>query len=154
MHEREQKAAEEKRQKEQAPTVRTELEQKKHDEQKARDEKDYKKGEESQKKRTSSRPKIRPLSDARAIELGANFFSETFIFLVAVGLLLAENFRSKRAASNRRDEIQDRLDSVEAQLERLKQEHNLPELEPPKSKESKPSWWNPAGWWRRSRTVR
>ena len=150
MFEREQKAADEKKRQAEAPTVRTEEEQKKRDDQKAKDEKDgtvKKKKDESSKK-----AKIRPLSDARAIELGANFFSETFIFLVAVGLLLLENFRSSRKASNRRDEVQERLEGLETQLERLKKEHNLPELEElneklKRSKESSWRWWNPASWW-------
>ena len=152
MFEREQKAAEEKKRKAEAPTVRTEEEQKKYEEQKAKEEKD---GGSKKKKEEPQKQKIRPLSDARAIELGANFFSETFIFLVAVGLLLAENFRSSRKASSRRDEVQERLDSLEAQVERLKDEHNLPELEAlneriKKSREVTASWWNPLSWFRRA----
>ena len=105
MHEREQKAAEEKRKKAEAPTVRSEEEQKKYDEQKARDERAEKDGKKKEERK--HRVKIRPLSDARAIELGANFFSEAFIFLVAVALLLAENYRSSRKSSQRRDEVAD-----------------------------------------------
>lgn len=149
MFEREQRAAEEKQKKAEAPTVRTEAEQKKHDEQKTKDEKEGKK----EKEKKPSRAKIRPLSDARAIELGANFFSETFIFMVAVGLLLVENYRSRKQASNRRDEVQERLEGLETQIERLKREHNLPELEAlneriKKSRQIQTSWWNPAGWFR------
>ena len=153
MHEREQRAAEEKKKKSEAPTVRTEVEQRKHDEQKAREgegEQDGRKKEEDKKPKV----KIRPLSDARAIELGANFFSEAFIFGVAVSLLLLENYRSSRKASNRRDEVQERLDYLEVEVDRLRHQHNLPELEAlnerlKKAKEAR-SWWNPAGWWRRT----
>ncbi|KAF2482530.1 optic atrophy 3 protein-domain-containing protein [Neohortaea acidophila] len=150
MHEREQKAAEDKKRKAEAPTVRSEEEQKKYDEQKVKDEQDGKR-----KKEEKPRIKIRPLSDARAIELGANFFSETFIFMVAVGLLLAENFRSSRKASSRRDEIQERLDTLEEAMEHLRNQHNLPELEAlneriAKAREARASWFNPAGWWRRT----
>lgn len=155
MHEREQKAAEEKKKKTETPTVRTEEEQKKYDEQKARDEKVDKDGRKKDEKQ--QKVKIRPLSDARAIELGANFFSETFIFAVAVSLLLLENYRSSRKSSQRRDEVADRLENLEAQVERLHKEHNLPELEAlnerlKRSREArnKTSWYNPAGWWRRT----
>ena len=153
MHEREVRAAEEKKKKEGAPTVRTEEEQRKHDERKARDEKTEKEG--TKKKDEKPKVKIRPLSDARAIELGANFFSEAFIFGVAVALLLAENYRSSRKANNRRDEVAERLDGLEAEVERLRHQHDLPELADlneriRKSKEAKTSWYNPAGWWRRT----
>ena len=157
MHEREQRAAEEKRKKAEAPTVRTEEEQKKYEEQKTRDEKDGGSGGKKEKKEEKPKVKIRPLSDARAIELGANFFSEAFIFAVAVALLLLENYRSSRKSSQRRDEVAERLDGLEAQVERLQKEHHLPELEALNEKikkareeRQKLSWWNPAGWWRRT----
>lgn len=154
MHEREQRAAEEKKKKAEAPTVRTEEEQKKLDEQKAQDKEDKK---DEKKEESRQKVKIRPLSDARAIELGANFFSETFIFAVAVSLLLLENYRSSRKSNQRRDEVAERIEALEAQVERLQQEHHLPELEAlnekiKKSREArnKYSWYNPAGWWRRT----
>ena len=155
MHEREERAAEEKRRRAEAPTVRTAEEQQKHDEQKARDDKGEKEGKKKEEKQ--KRVKIRPLSDARAIELGANFFSEAFIFSVAVALLLLENFRRSEKSSQRRDEVADRLDALEAQIERLQKEHNLPELErlnerlkKAREERNKPSWYNPTGWWRRT----
>lgn len=159
MHEREQRAAEEKKRKADAPTVRSEEEQKKYDDQQARAKSTGGEKAESEvkKEKEKQRIKIRPLSDARAIELGANFFSEAFIFFVAVTLILAENYRSSRKSSQRRDEVSERLDALESQVTRLEQEHHLPELEAlnekiKKSKEarSKLSWYNPAGWWRRT----
>ena len=151
MHEREKKAAEERQKKTEVPTVRTEEEQRKYLEQLSKDRQKEKDG----KKEEKPKVKIRPLSDARAIELGANFFSEAFIFAVAVGLLLAENYRSSRKASNRRDEVADRLSDLETEVERLKKEHDLPELEAlneriKKSKEAKASWYNPLSWFRSS----
>ena len=152
MHEREQKAAEEKKKKSEAPTVRTEEEQKKYDEQKARDEKAESEGRKKDEK--PPKVKIRPLSDARAIELGANFFSEAFIFGVAVSLLLLENYRSRSKESSRRDEVAERLADLEAQLESVRREQHLPELEALNEKikrsreeKSKLSWYNPASWW-------
>ncbi|KAK3719116.1 hypothetical protein LTR37_004680 [Vermiconidia calcicola] len=154
MHEREQRAAEEKKKKAEAPTVRSEEQQKKHDEQKAQDKEERK---DEKKEENRQKVKIRPLSDARAIELGANFFSETFIFAVAVSLLLLENYRSSRKSNQRRDEVAERIEALEAQVGRLQEEHHLPELEAlnekiKKSREArnKYSWYNPAGWWRRT----
>lgn len=155
MHEREQRAAEEKRKKEEAPTVRTAEEQKKYDERKAKEGQDEKDG----KKQSSNKVKIRPLSDARAIELGANFFSEAFIFMVAVGLILLENWRSSRKSSQRRDEVSERLEALEAQIERLHKEHNLPELEALNERikmaremknKNRGSWYNLFSWFRSS----
>ncbi len=160
MHEREQRAAEEKRKKAETPIVRTEEEQKKYDEQQAREEKARaENGDTSGKKEKEKAPKIkiRPLSDARAIELGANFFSESFIFLVAVGLLFAERWYSSNKAGQQRDVVAERLDDLEAQVARLQAEHHLPELEAlnekiKRSREARKqtSWYNPAGWWRRT----
>lgn len=155
MFDREQKAAEDKKRQAEAPTVRSEEDQQKFDDQRAQDEKDGVKKKDSKSK--TEKAKIRPLSESRAIELGANFFSESFIFLVAVGLLLAENFRSRRSASSRRDELSERLDSVEAEVQILRKQHNLPELEAlneqlkrAKAERDQHSWYNPAGWWRRT----
>lgn len=58
-------------------------------------------------------PKIRPLSEAKAIESGANFISETFLFGVAAGLILFESWRSRRKDLARRDVVQDRLNDLE-----------------------------------------
>ena len=155
MHEREQRAAEEKRKKEESPTVRTEEEQKKYDERKAKEGKGETEGKKKEEK--GPRVKVRPLSDARAIELGANFFSEAFIFAVAVGLILAENYRSSRKSSQRRDEVSERLDALETQVDRLQKEHHLPELEALNEKikkaresRSRSSWYNPFSWFRSS----
>ncbi|KAJ2797449.1 hypothetical protein H4R20_005175 [Coemansia guatemalensis] len=57
--------------------------------------------------------KIRPLNDARAIDAGANFLGEAFIFGVAVTLIFAEQIRSRNQARRRRDAIEDRLDDLE-----------------------------------------
>ncbi|KAJ1667767.1 hypothetical protein IW140_001320 [Coemansia sp. RSA 1813] len=57
--------------------------------------------------------KIRPLNDARAIDAGANFLGEAFIFGVALSLIFAEQMRSRNQAQRRRDAVDDRLDDVE-----------------------------------------
>ncbi|KAK5108852.1 hypothetical protein LTR62_007742 [Meristemomyces frigidus] len=155
MHEREQKAAEEKKRKAEAPTVRSELEQKQHDEEK------LKAGTEDieaakKKKDESPKVKIRPLSEAKAIELGANFFSETFIFAVAAGLLIWDSWRSRKKENQRRDDVAERLGELETEVSRLRLKYE-PQLEALVEKvkpETKSSWWNPAGWWARTEGSR
>jgi myosin-1 len=58
-------------------------------------------------------PRIRPLSEAKAIDSGANFISETFLFLVAGGLIVFESWRSRRKENTRREDVQDRLIELE-----------------------------------------
>jgi len=69
-------------------------------------------------------PRIRPLSENKAIENGANFISEFFLFSVAGGLILLEQIRSRRKEASRRDMVADRLEELEernlADEERLK----------------------------------
>ena len=60
-----------------------------------------------------SKPKIRPLSDAKAIETGVNFISETFLFGVAASLILFESWRSGRKESQRRNDVAERLNDLE-----------------------------------------
>lgn len=153
MHERQKKADEEKKRQQEAPTVRTAEEQKKYDEQKKKDEADGKKEAEKPQK-----VKIRPLSEARAIELGANFFSEAFIFGVAVGLLLVEQYRSRKKESQRRDDVAERLEQLESEVESLRATldpdletlHDLSErIKAAKKSRQSASWYNPLSWGRR-----
>lgn len=57
--------------------------------------------------------RIRPLSESKAIESGANFISESFLFLVAGGLIVFESWRSRRKESTRREGVEDRLVELE-----------------------------------------
>ncbi|KAI9484116.1 MAG: optic atrophy 3 protein-domain-containing protein [Benjaminiella poitrasii] len=59
--------------------------------------------------------KIRPLNDARAIESGANFLSEAFVFAVAASVIIAESWRSRATAKNRRNYVDDALENLENQ---------------------------------------
>ncbi|KIX98967.1 uncharacterized protein Z520_05428 [Fonsecaea multimorphosa CBS 102226] len=90
------------------PTVKTEAQTKAEEEAAARAAKD---AQEPPKPR--AKPKIRPLSEAKAIESGANFISEAFLFSVAAGLILLESWRSGRKATQRRDDIAERLNDLE-----------------------------------------
>ena len=149
MAERERKREEEKRRQTEAPTVLTELQQKKADEEATKEK------AEGGKKKEESKPqpvKIRPLSEAKAIELGANFFSEAFVFLVAVGLIMVENYRSRNKAKDQREVLADRLDDLEAEIVRLrsKYEPGLEALTEKAEKKREYAWYNPAGWWART----
>ncbi|KAL4786605.1 optic atrophy 3 protein-domain-containing protein [Aspergillus varians] len=59
------------------------------------------------------KPHIRPLSESKAIESGATFISESFLFLVAGGLILFESWRSRRKENTRRDDVEARLNELE-----------------------------------------
>ncbi|KAG6327385.1 hypothetical protein ID866_11704 [Astraeus odoratus] len=59
-----------------------------------------------------ARAHVRPLSETRAIENGANALAEGFLFAVASALILGESYRTSRAQSKRRDTVDDRLDDL------------------------------------------
>ena len=152
MHERERKRAEDAKK----PTALTEAEQKKRDAEEATGKDDGRKAEAEKK---TAKVKIKPLSEAKAIELGANFFSEAFIFAVAAGLLIFDSWRSRRKESARRDDVAERLDGLEDDVRqlRLKYEPDLLALHEREEaererKESRYSWYNPAGWWSRTQS--
>ncbi|KAK7545595.1 optic atrophy 3 protein-domain-containing protein [Phyllosticta citricarpa] len=113
---RELKEAEAKRRAAQGQTVKTEAESK-------ADEEALKKTKEQLVKAKSSRPiKVRPLSEAKAIDMGATFISETFMFLVAGAVIVFEQWRSRKKASGRRDEVDDKLEELQSQNQELKDE--------------------------------
>lgn len=87
-----------------APTVRTEAEQKAY-EQETEDEK--------KRIKEKSKPRIRPLSEAKAIDAGANFVSEGFLFLVGVGLVVNELWRKERKETTRREDVAERISELE-----------------------------------------
>ncbi|KAL2009512.1 hypothetical protein VTN00DRAFT_5319 [Thermoascus crustaceus] len=58
-------------------------------------------------------PHIRPLSEAKAIDSGANFISEAFLFMVAGGLIVFESWRSRRKETSRREDVEGRLVELE-----------------------------------------
>jgi hypothetical protein len=125
MHAREAAEALVKKRQSETPTVRTEAQQQ-ADDAAAADLKD-------KESKAPPKPRIRPLSETRAIELGANFLSESFIFAVAVGLLVWDQWRTRRKENTRREGIDDRLEALEdhtrqifalqAEVERLKSKY-------------------------------
>ncbi|GJJ69377.1 optic atrophy 3 protein [Entomortierella parvispora] len=65
---------------------------------------------------------IRPLNDARAVEMGANFLSEAFIFGVAGSLIILENARSRMNARDRKNHVDETLDNLLLMSEELREE--------------------------------
>lgn len=61
------------------------------------------------------------LSRYRAIENGANFLAEGFLFTVATALIIAETWRSARSSSKRRDDVDDKLDELQMKMKDVSQ---------------------------------
>lgn len=93
-----------KKHKPEIPTVKTEAQMK-------ADEKAVAK--ESVEPKPAAKPRIRPLSEAKAVETGSNFISETFLFGVAASLIFFESWRSRRKETSRREDVADRLAELE-----------------------------------------
>lgn len=106
------------------PTVKTEA-QTKAEEAAAAKEKS-KSGSES-KAVTGSKVRIRPLSEAKAIESGANFISEGFLFLVGASVILFESWRSRRKETSRRLDVAEKINELEEREKASR--HALVELE-------------------------
>ncbi|KAF8974954.1 hypothetical protein BGZ46_009550 [Entomortierella lignicola] len=65
---------------------------------------------------------IRPLNDARAVEIGANFLGEAIIFGVAGSLIILENARSRMNARDRKNHVDDTLDNLLLVTSELREE--------------------------------
>ncbi|KAG9317963.1 optic atrophy 3 protein-domain-containing protein [Chiua virens] len=68
-----------------------------------------------------ARHNIRPLSETKAIENGANTLAESFLFVVAAALILGENYRSSSKQSKRRDDVDEKLENLLSTVERLQE---------------------------------
>ena len=71
------------------------------------------KDRDKEKEKSVSKPRIRPLSEAKAIDSGANFISESFLFLVAGSLIVLESWRSRRKENIRKEDVAERLAELE-----------------------------------------
>ena len=89
------------------PTVKTEA-QMKADEKAA-----AKVGKEGTEPKPTPIPRIRPLSEAKAVDTGATFISEAFLFGVAASLIFFESWRSRRKETSRHEDVADRLAELE-----------------------------------------
>ena len=107
---REAAEAKAKKHKLEAPTVKTEAQTKADD---AAAAKGKEKGTDTTKASSQPKPRIRPLSEAKAIDSGANFISEAFLFIVAGGLIVFESWRSRRKETSRREDVAGRIAELE-----------------------------------------
>ncbi|EKM56117.1 uncharacterized protein PHACADRAFT_145226 [Phanerochaete carnosa HHB-10118-sp] len=64
---------------------------------------------------------VRPLSETRAIENGANALAEGFLFSVAAALIITETWRSSRSNTKRREDVDDRIGELQEQVQGLSQ---------------------------------
>jgi hypothetical protein len=99
------------------PTVKTAEETKADEEMTEKEKEDIKKRTEEKFK-----PRIRPLSEQKAIETGANFVAEAFIFAVAVSVIVFEQWRQRRKAQNARDDLREDLEELQVELKTVKSE--------------------------------
>lgn len=74
-----------------------------------------------------SEKKIRPLNDARAIQTGANFVAESFVFSVAASLIFYESWRAKRKEKIRHETLSDDIKVLQDEISWIKNklEQNL-----------------------------
>ncbi|KAE8166835.1 optic atrophy 3 protein-domain-containing protein [Aspergillus tamarii] len=91
-----------------SPTVKTEAEAKAEEDAIAKA-----KAAAEEAAKPAPKPHIRPLSESKAIESGATFISETFLFIVAGGLIVFESWRSRRKENTRREDVETRLAELE-----------------------------------------
>jgi len=64
---------------------------------------------------------VKPLSEARAIDNGANFIAESFLFTVAASLIIAETWRGSRKESKRREGVADQLEDLSMKVSQLEE---------------------------------
>ncbi|GBB85552.1 hypothetical protein RclHR1_12040006 [Rhizophagus clarus] len=64
--------------------------------------------------------KIRPLNDAKAVEMGANFLGEAIIFGVASSLIIWEQARSYKSSKDRQYKLDDKIEMLKEEISKLK----------------------------------
>ncbi|KAF8552991.1 OPA3-domain-containing protein [Imleria badia] len=74
-----------------------------------------------------ARTHIRPLSESKAIENGANALAESFLFGVAALLIFSETYRSSSKQSRRRDDVDEKLDGLLSAVESLQEGNRVVE---------------------------
>jgi hypothetical protein len=99
-----------------------------------------------------TKPRIRPLSEQKAIEMGANFAAETFIFAVGIAVILVEQWRQRRKARFARDDIREDLEELQAKFETSEAERKAAkaEFEEYKAKHPEPAPSKLLGFWKGS----
>jgi optic atrophy 3 protein len=131
--------AEAKRRKSQIPTVKTEAETKAEEAMTTKEKEAIKKKAEAAHKP----PRIRPLSEAKAIETGANFVAETFIFSVGIGVIIFEQWRQRRKQQSQRSGMEEQMETLQSELEKVKAEleHIRASQAPPPAPSTRLAFW-------------
>jgi hypothetical protein len=57
----------------------------------------------------------------RAVQNGATTLAESFLFFVAAGLVVGETYRSNRKEGKRRDDVRERLEGLEENVNSIKE---------------------------------
>ncbi|CAG8476512.1 2216_t:CDS:2 [Paraglomus occultum] len=72
---------------------------------------------------------VRPLKDAKAVDMGANFLGETLVFGVAAGLIIFEQRRSYKSnkdkyedCMNSTEELKKGMELLQKEIEQLREE--------------------------------
>lgn len=72
--------------------------------------------------------KVRPLNDRKAIEDGATFLAETFVFGVAGSIIVYETYKAKKKQNERTEMIEDDIRALQDEIEYIRKklnEHNV-----------------------------
>ena len=72
---------------------------------------------------------VRPLNDAKAVESGATILSEFFVFGVASSLVIFETVRQMKKETVRREQIASTLKFLENEIEELREEVKIKNVE-------------------------
>lgn len=72
---------------------------------------------------------VRPLNDAKAVESGATILSEFFVFGVASSLVIFETVRQMKKETVRREQIASTLSFLENEIEKLREEVKIKDVE-------------------------
>ena len=64
---------------------------------------------------------ISNFTSLRAVENGANFLAEGFLFTVAASIIIGEQWRSSRSQSKRRDTVDDQLQELSSEVFELRE---------------------------------
>ncbi|OUM54112.1 hypothetical protein BVG19_g3462 [[Candida] boidinii] len=65
--------------------------------------------------------KVRPLNEAKAVEDGAEFMAQTFIFGVAGSLIIYETYRQRQKEIGRREAVADDIAMLQEEIQHLKE---------------------------------
>lgn len=65
----------------------------------------------------------------RAVSNGANALAEGFLFMVAAGLIVGEAYRGSRSTAKRKDYVDEKLEDLQEEVEKLKERWKAEEEE-------------------------